>query len=214
MNGIEEYYARRAREYEDVYLKPERQQDLLMLRQKLPELLSGERVLEIACGTGWWTQCIAETAHSVLATDFNAEVLHLAAMKYYPARKVKFCRMDAYHPAVKTESFSAALAGFWWSHVPRQKLRAFLENFHRFLRPGARVVVLDNTYVEGSSTPISRTDEFQNAYQMRTLSGGKAFEIMKNFPTEIDVKQTLEGIADRLVLEPSQYYWLLHYRRR
>src|SRR5712692_10327984 len=59
---MREYYARRAVEYERVYAKPERQDDLARLRRLLQADLAGHDVLEIACGTGYWTTAIAETA--------------------------------------------------------------------------------------------------------------------------------------------------------
>lgn len=214
MNGIEEYYARRAREYEQVYLKPERQTELSTLRERLATLLRGETVLEIACGTGWWTQCVSESVRWIVATDFNHEVIRLASMKYYPRGKVCFCRMDAYHPAVAAGYFTGGLAGFWYSHISRQNIRTFVEGFHRFLKPGSRVVWLDNKYVEGSSTPISRIDAEGNTYQVRPLSGGHTYEIMKNFPGEKEALEVLDGIADQPVFEQTQYYWLLHYRCR
>jgi uncharacterized protein (TIGR01244 family) len=56
------YYARRAREYDQVYAKPERQADIHALEALLPGLFTGRRVLELAGGrrmpprgrpTGW-----------------------------------------------------------------------------------------------------------------------------------------------------------------
>ncbi|HEY6168738.1 MAG TPA: class I SAM-dependent methyltransferase, partial [Verrucomicrobiae bacterium] len=55
---LAEYYARRAGEYERIYAKPERQADLAALRARLAEAFRGRRVLEIACGTGYWTEVI------------------------------------------------------------------------------------------------------------------------------------------------------------
>ena len=69
--SLEKYYASRAAEYERIFDKPERQSDLARLRKDIPALFKGERVLEIACGTGYWTPLIAEQAESVLATDYN-----------------------------------------------------------------------------------------------------------------------------------------------
>ena len=54
-----EYYRQRAAEYDEVYRKPERQADLARLRQLLPPLVAGKRVLEIAAGTGYWTEVLA-----------------------------------------------------------------------------------------------------------------------------------------------------------
>src|SRR3954468_6957863 len=71
--NLPEYYARRAKEYERIYHKPERQEDLAKLKELLPRTFARERVLEIACGTGYWTEVLAGTASSVTATDINEE---------------------------------------------------------------------------------------------------------------------------------------------
>ena len=51
---------------------------------------------------------------------------------------------------------------FWWSHVPRQRIGEFLASLHGRLEPGARVVLMDNRFVEGSSTPVSEIDAYGN----------------------------------------------------
>ena len=53
---IKEYYAARAGEYDRIYQKPERQVDLRKIESWLQTTLAGRAVLEIACGTGYWTQ--------------------------------------------------------------------------------------------------------------------------------------------------------------
>src|SRR5688572_12311766 len=162
---METYYAKRAAEYEKIYAKPERQADLARLRDELPALFEGERVLEIACGTGYWTPLIAARAELVLAIDYAEETLAIAKSKKYVNSNVRFERGDAYSLPVWPQKFSACFAGFWWSHVPLARLDAFLEGLQGRLEPGARVVFLDNRYVEGSSTPISRRDAEGNTYQ-------------------------------------------------
>ena len=63
--SLRDYYAARAAEYERIYDKPERQQDLAAMRAAVPPLFTGRDVLEIACGTGWWTRLIARTSRPV-----------------------------------------------------------------------------------------------------------------------------------------------------
>ena len=116
--SLEKYYAGRAAEYEKIFEKPERQADLARMRTDIPALFKGERVLEIACGTGYWTPLIAEQAESVLATDFNEEPLAIARSKPYRKANVRFERADAYALPGWPQKFSACYAGFWWSHVP------------------------------------------------------------------------------------------------
>jgi len=72
------YYAARAAEYDQVYAKPERQADLATLTGLLRERVRGADLLEIACGTGYWTLRLAEATRSILATDTTEETLALA----------------------------------------------------------------------------------------------------------------------------------------
>jgi ubiquinone/menaquinone biosynthesis C-methylase UbiE len=56
------YYAKRASTYEEIYQRPERQDELLTLQVRVQELMEGHDVLELACGTGFWTEQIAASA--------------------------------------------------------------------------------------------------------------------------------------------------------
>jgi demethylmenaquinone methyltransferase/2-methoxy-6-polyprenyl-1,4-benzoquinol methylase len=64
-----DYCAARAAYSDDVYRQPERQQDLAFLHTWLPQRLSGRSVVEVACGTGYWTQFVAGAASEVVAVD-------------------------------------------------------------------------------------------------------------------------------------------------
>jgi SAM-dependent methyltransferase len=210
--SLETYYARRAAEYEKIYEKPERQADLARLRRDIPALFRAERVLEIACGTGYWTPLIAEQAESVLAVDYNDETLAIAQAKKYPKANVRFQRADAYALPDWKERFSACYAGFWWSHVPLAQLEAFLNGLHARLEPGARVAFMDNRYVEGSSTAISRKDAEGNTYQSRRLADGSSHEVLKNFPSAPELRARLGRLGTEITFAEYQYYWLATYR--
>lgn len=208
-----DYYARRAESYERIYDKPERQDDLRALTASLPGLFAGRRVLELACGTGWWTARAAAPARRWLATDASERTLAVARRKPLPAC-VELRVADAYAPALGGETFDAAFAGFWWSHVPLARLRPWLATLHAQLEPGARVVLLDNRFVAGSSTPISRRDGDGNTYQQRTLDDGSSHEVLKNFPT---AAQALAALGERACAPrwlELEHYWLLSYDLR
>src|ERR1700678_291118 len=72
------YYRARAGEYDAVYAKPERQTDIAVLKSLLPDLVAGMCVLEVAAGTGFWTEALSVSAKRILATDINPETLALA----------------------------------------------------------------------------------------------------------------------------------------
>lgn len=210
--NLRDYYARRAEEYERIYDKPERQSDLACLKETIPALLDGRHVLEIACGTGYWTQFVAGRAASVVATDVNEEVLALARRKSYPRNNVSFARLDIYSEERLSRRFDAGLAAFWWSHVPRQDLGRFVEAFHRRLAEDALVVYLDNRYVEGSSSPLSRTDAHGNTYQMRTLDDGSRYEVLKNIPHASELAAALGNRARSLDYMDLEYFWYASYQ--
>lgn len=210
--NLKDYYARRANEYERIYAKPERQADLARLEDAIPSLLDGRRVLEIACGTGYWTQFVSARASSILATDVNDEVLTLARRKPYERSNVTFARLDIYSGDRVPGSFDAGLAAFWWSHVPRQDLSRFVEAFHRHLEPDARVVYVDNRYVEGSSSPLTRRDAQGNTYQTRTLEDGSRYEVLKNIPDENEMSEALGDHAREFEFVELEYFWYVSYR--
>ncbi len=188
------YYAQRAATYEEIYARPERQADLATLHQRLRSLFAARRVLEIACGTGYWTADLADTAAHVLATDINPEMFALA---------------DAFAPDAFSDERDACFAGFWWSHVARSRQDAFLTGLKNILTPQAQLVLIDNAYVEGSSTPIARTDAEGNTYQIRRLPDGSRHEVLKNFPTDSTLRKRLGGHLKEIRIERLAHYWLL-----
>jgi demethylmenaquinone methyltransferase/2-methoxy-6-polyprenyl-1,4-benzoquinol methylase len=210
-SGLLDYYQRRAREYEAIYARPERQADLTTLRSLIGGRFEGARVLEVACGTGYWTEVIAGAAKTVLATDLADEPMNIAKTKRYPQRNVEFRVADAYALEEGLGRFEAAFAGFWWSHVPRQRAPEFLASLHARLKPGARVLLLDNIYVEGISTPVAGIDAEGNTYQMRRLGDGSRVRVLKNFVTEGELRERIGPHASSCSYTALQYYWLFEY---
>ena len=205
------YYAERAHEYEKIYSIPERQQDLSQLKVRLRDLLAGQSVLEVACGTGYWTQVIAQAAKSIVATDINEQVLCIARSKQLPDDRVHFMKDDSFKLESIQRRFTAGFASFWWSHIRKSQLRNFLDVFHSKLLPDALVVFTDNIYVEGKYYPITKMDGEGNTYQERRLENGQTYEILKNFPDESEFKQLLEKKVRNLRCERLTFYWCLSY---
>lgn len=212
--SLKEYYAARAREYERVYAKPERQADLTQLETLLPALFADRRMLDVACGTGYWTQFIAQEAKAIVAVDVTPETLEVAAEKPWPSGRVSFRVADAYALPDDLGLFDAAFAGFWWSHVPVRDRPRFLSSLDRRLIPGAKVVLLDNLLVEGSSTPIAHRDPDGNTYQRRRLDDGSEHVVLKNFPSEAELRADIATFGHNMHFTGLQYYWLFGYETR
>ena len=208
---IATYYSRRASEYEKIYEKPERQDDLESLKQLVKDFLQNKSVLEIACGTGYWTEIISNAAHSIVAIDSSKEVLDIARLKSYQKSNVKFINDDALSLSKIKNIFNSAFYGFWLSHIQKKKIESFIINLHTKLKPGSVVVMIDNNFVEGSSTPISRMDEAGNTYQLRKLEDRSEYEVMKNFYLEDELKNIFKNCSSSFEIIQLKYYWMIKY---
>lgn len=208
MDHLADYYARRATEYERIYARPERQADLAALKARIGRMFAGRRVLELACGTGYWTDVIAGSAAQVTALDLNEEVLAVARSKPN-ASKVSFVRGSAYEIPDLGRRHDALFAGFWWSHVPLEKLDGFIADCLSAVAPGALIAFLDNRFVEGSSTPLARRDARGNAYQLRSLDDGSTHEVLKNFPSASELIQRASRHGWGAHVDLLEHYWLL-----
>jgi cyclopropane fatty-acyl-phospholipid synthase-like methyltransferase len=206
--GTEEYYRARANEYDVVYDRPDRQADLSELRARLPELLTGRHVLEVAAGTGYWTDVYAGHAASVAATDVNVATLDVARRRRDWPDTVRFIEADAFDLRQVEGQFDAAMVGFFWSHVRLEHLGGFLADLADRLEPGAPAVFIDNCYVDASNSAITRTDEAGNTYQRRQLADGTSWEVLKNFPTTDEIRASLAPHATTVTIDEVQHYWI------
>jgi SAM-dependent methyltransferase len=206
--SLGEYYQQRAGEYDQVYDKPERQDNLAQLRRLLPPLVAGKHVLEIAAGTGYWTKVLAGTADSITATDVNAETIAIAAQRQYGPARVSMRTADAFRLDAVPGEFDLVFCGFWWSHILRADMPRFLAGLRARVGPGTSLVLLDNLYVPGSNHPITSTGPDGDTYQQRRLADGRGYEVLKNFPSREQVAADLAGVATELSWTELDYYWL------
>jgi SAM-dependent methyltransferase len=205
---LAEYYAERATEYDEVYRKPERQDDLARLRRLLPPLVAGKRVLEIAAGTGYWTQVLAATATAITATDINAETIAIAAQRDYGPAHVSLRTADAYQLEAVPGDFDLVFCGFWWSHIRHADISRFLAGVRDRTGPGTGLVLVDNRYVPGSNHPVTRTGPDGDTYQQRRLADGRGYEVLKNFTSRPQLETELAGAAAGLEWTELEYFWL------
>lgn len=202
------YYAKCGGRCEEVYAEPERQKDLADLQEQVAQALEGHRVLELASGTGYWTARIADTAESVVATDINPELIELAKARGLPADKVRFAVADAFDPEVGG-SFTAVFAGSWWSHVKRADQARLIARLRDLVGKDALLVMVDEDYVEGSSTPVARTDADGNTYQIHTAPDGERYDIIRNFPTDSALRKKLGAVLKDMRISRNEHYWML-----
>lgn len=209
MSELQEYYRQRAEEYEQVYQKPERQNDLKNLRKWLPHQLLGLDLLEIACGTGYWTNILAPSTQRITAIDVNEEVLSIARNKTGMGGNVSFLQQDLWQLKDSLDTFGGLFGGFIWSHIPREELTRFAMLCAGRIISGGKMVFVDNRFIPGNSTPIYREDDAGNTYQLRTLQSGKTFEVLKNYPQQEEFQVVLADFCSQITWRKFDYYWAL-----
>ena len=109
------------------------------------------------------------------------------------------------------ERFESLFGGFIWSHIKLQELDNFFDKVNNLILPNGTIVLIDNNYVEGISTPVTDEDEFGNTYQTRTLKDGSNHLVLKNFPREDFIREKLKSKAKGISFINLKYYWILKY---
>lgn len=212
---MEKYYRRVAEEYEGIYYRkdPVLQEEIRNIAEKLKETFKDRRVLELACGTGYWTQILSKVAQSIVATDILQEMLKIAKRKNYKCT-MSFLKEDAYSLPFDKDSFDGGLANFWFSHVPKQRINLFLEEFHRVLQNGSEVFLADNVYVPGIGGRLISKPRDKNTYKLRSLKNGTEHLVLKNYFSSQELvnifgKYTKEFATDNISY--GSYYWYVVY---
>ena len=210
---LTEYYGRRAREYEQIYFRadPVRQGEQQTIAAAMRRLFRDRRVLEVACGTGFWTEKISPVVQHLCAVDASPEMLGIASSKALPADKVEFRQGDAYELDSVPGMFDAGLANFWFSHVPKSRMEEFLTTFHAKLVPGAVVFMADNVYLPGTGGELVERPGVADTFKMRTLSDGSRHAVLKNYYVAAELKEILERSGTDLKIHVGQCFWWAWY---
>ncbi len=206
---VARYYASSTQAADAALSRAERANDLSKVRERIAQLVRGQTVLELACGTGYWTEVIAANADKVLATDILDEMIARAATRRFPEGKVAFRTVDGLDLPGDLGTFSCVFIGFWWSHLKRDEQDALLAQLRARLGRDVTLILLDDAYVEGSSTTIARTDAQGNTYEIVAAPDGERFELPKNYPADSALRKRLGGEVREIRIERLTYYWLL-----
>jgi SAM-dependent methyltransferase len=207
--SLRAYHDQRAAEYEAVYNRdePVRQAELRELGEALRQATAGRRVLEVACGTGFWTSQIAEEAEHVTAIDTSEEMLLHAQDKGLPGDKVEFRLGDAYRLEATPGRFDAGVLNFWLSHVPQALLHEFLRRFHERLCSGATVFIADNVCLPGAGGELLRGPGSPDTFKRRTLADGSEHHVLKNYYDARQLRELIERHATGLEIHTGSCYW-------
>jgi SAM-dependent methyltransferase len=174
------YYRARAPEYDEVYA------DKRTWEAFLDELPIAGDVLELACGSGWWTPLLARRARSVTAVDAAPEMLALARQRVR-GLPVELLAADLF-TWQPPRRYDTAFFAFWLSHIPPARFAAFWSTVGAALAPGGRACFLDTT---DRARDIEQVLCGQPAPSVRRrLRDGSEYRVVKTFysPAELAVR--------------------------
>ena len=143
-------------------------------------------VLELAGGTGIWTEELIRIASDLTVLDGSPEMLRLNRLKLNDARvRYEVADLFAWEPA---QPYDLVFFAFWLSHVPPDLLDPFLDKLQRAVAPGGNIFIVDEP--AGGRQISGPTQE--GMYQQRTLQDGRVFNIIKVYYDPVDIQRRLQ----------------------
>jgi 2-polyprenyl-3-methyl-5-hydroxy-6-metoxy-1,4-benzoquinol methylase len=196
------YYRRRAGEYDETAYG-----DVAAARERIARLVAEMRpagtVLEIACGTGLWTEALAGWADTLTAIDAAPEALAIARDRVRSAN-VSFEVADVFSWDPGTR-FDVIFFSAWLSHVPQNRFAQFWRLLAGLLADGGRVLFIDEHVDErGKEAFIFDRDEIVE----RQLRDGSTFRVIKNFVDPDDLETRLRGLGWHCVIRREGADWV------
>jgi len=206
---MDHYYNERAGEYEQIYFRDDaaRRKEIDDEVLRVRNLARGKKVLEIACGTGYWTQYLSETATHITAIDIAPQMID-EARKKTTVCPVEFVQADLNHLPDTSEKYDLIALGFWFSHHPRQEYGLLFDSLQSHLARSGRIWMIDNNPpAEGPTQDFSHSDEYGNNFKKRFLSDGREFTIIKNYFSENELGEIYgrQFKIERLTF--GRHYW-------
>ncbi len=152
-------------------------------------------VLELAAGTGWWTERLAQHAAKVTAVDAAPETLAVNRGKMGD-KPVRYIEADLFEWQ-PDRRYDVVFFSFWLSHVPPEGFDAFWGMVRACLKPGGRVFFLDSRYEETSTAADHRLEGEDATTVLRRLKDGREFRVVKVFyrPDELAARLAALGWA-------------------
>ena len=164
-------------------------------------------VLELAGGTGWWTEKLSRSADRLTVVDSSPEVLELNRGRTGRADVVyEVADLFTWTPQ---KQYDVVFFSFWLSHVPRERFSDFWSMVRSCLSPRGRVFLVDNhdDPVRGAESQDPYVLEYRQDQHLRRLDDGRTFGVVKVMyePAE------LEALLGRLgwTAEMSATRWFL-----
>lgn len=221
------YYRRRAGEYDEWFLRQGRYDhgpelnrrwfdEVAQVGRALADLDPRGRVLELAGGTGLWTERLIEHADTVTVVDAFPEVLAInrdRIARRGALERVRYVEADlfAWRP---TERHDLVSFTFWLSHVPPERFDAFWDAVAAAIAPGGRFFFADSRHNPTSTASDHRLGGPEQTTALRRLNDGSEFTIVKVFYEPAALAGRLAHLGWRAEVRATPSYFIYGWGER
>jgi SAM-dependent methyltransferase len=196
-----QYYRERASEYDEWFFRQgrydrgenHRQQwffEVAEVEKALRDAIPSGDILELACGTGLWTQHLVPFATHLTAVDASPEAIALNQQRVASA-SVEYVVADLFN-WTPNQQFDFIFFGFWLSHLPTEQLTPFWQMVKGSLKPNGRVFFVDSRLTQ-ESTARNHAALNQQGYSERKLNDGRTYRVVKIFHEPSQLQESLQS---------------------
>ena len=199
-----DYYRRRASEY-DATAYGDTVAAGVRIAGLVGEMQPGGAILEIACGTGMWTDRLADVARTLTAIDVAPEALAIARDRV-SEKDVRFEVADIFSWQT-AKRFDVIFFSAWLSHVPNSRFDQFWQILKGLLAEGGRVLFVDEPIeLRDKEMYLSGSDEIIE----RRLRDGSEFQLVKRFvdPDSLVSRLRVLGWECRTWRDHHDWVWI------
>jgi demethylmenaquinone methyltransferase/2-methoxy-6-polyprenyl-1,4-benzoquinol methylase len=211
------YYQARAGEYDEWFLRQGRYDHGPALNEQwfaeVEEVVRAleafgprGRVLELACGTGLWTERLARYTDTLTALDSSSAVLALNRARVNDPR-VRYIETDLFSWQPDGE-YDTVFFSFWLSHVPPERFAPFWEMVRASLTPDGRVFLIDSLFEQTSTARDHQLNGPEATTVTRSLNDGQQYEIVKVFYTPETLTAKLAPLGWQMDMHATEHYFL------
>jgi demethylmenaquinone methyltransferase/2-methoxy-6-polyprenyl-1,4-benzoquinol methylase len=176
------------------------------VRDALARFRPAEKVLELACGTGWWTEQLVGYTNDLTAVDASAEVLALNAARVRDPR-VRRIQADLF-TWTPEDAYDVVFFSFWLSHVPPERFGSFWAMVRGALKPGGRAFFVDSLRTELSTASDHVLPPEDDIIAQRKLNDGSRYSIYKIFYDPAALQARLESLGWRAHVSATPSFFL------
>jgi demethylmenaquinone methyltransferase/2-methoxy-6-polyprenyl-1,4-benzoquinol methylase len=211
------YYQARANEYDEWFYRQGRYDrgtqfnqlwfdEVAVVKNSLKALPQVGTILELACGTGIWTQELIELGEQITAIDASQEMLKINRAKVN-SFKVTYQQLDlfSWQPS---QQYDLVFFAFWLSHVPPDRLDEFFRKVYRSVRSHGQVFLIDSRFSETSSAKNHFFRDEKVIYQKRKLNDGRKFQIIKIYYQPEELIEKLERVGFKVEILITDNYFI------